>query len=253
MLAAPVTVRVKPSWMVRVEPVAGCVTATLLMLVAVATPRTGVISVGVLSTTNLEPVPVCEAIEVALPTEVIGPVKLALVVTVAALPVVEPEVPDTLPVTFPVRGPENPVADSTAVDELNVSPAFVFWSKLPVAAVTNVGKHVVSDASLTTAVVEGTIAALPSKFTPPIALGVVKVAALVAVEAFPVKAPTKVVVAKLLAEASYVRPGSVETTWLAPVTLRDSIGHVVVSAAASATVTESTVNTDPPPETVTSP
>lgn len=32
------------------------------------------------------PVPVCEAMEVALPIEVIGPVRLALVVTVAALP-----------------------------------------------------------------------------------------------------------------------------------------------------------------------
>jgi len=47
-----------------------------LIDVAVATPSTGVISVGVLSITNLEPVPVCEATEVTFPTDVIGPVKL---------------------------------------------------------------------------------------------------------------------------------------------------------------------------------
>lgn len=50
----------------------------------------GVAIVGEVSTTNLVPVPVCEAIDVALPDEVIGPVRLALVVTVAALPVIEP-------------------------------------------------------------------------------------------------------------------------------------------------------------------
>jgi hypothetical protein len=41
----------------------------------------------------------------AFPTEVTPPVRLALVVTVAALPVVEPEEPETLPVTFPVKAP----------------------------------------------------------------------------------------------------------------------------------------------------
>ena len=51
-------------------------------------PRTGVTSVGEVSITNLVPVPVCEAIEVAFPEEVIGPVRLAFVVTVLALPVV---------------------------------------------------------------------------------------------------------------------------------------------------------------------
>ena len=55
----------------------------------VGVPRTGVISVGLVSITNLVPVPVCEAIEVAFPTEVITPVRFAFVVTVAALPVVD--------------------------------------------------------------------------------------------------------------------------------------------------------------------
>ena len=54
--------------------------------VAVATPRIGVTNVGLVSTTNLEPVPVWLAIDVAFPTEVIGPVKLAFVVTVSELP-----------------------------------------------------------------------------------------------------------------------------------------------------------------------
>lgn len=75
---------------VRVAAVAGAVRATLFIEVAVATPRTGVTSVGEVSTTNLVPVPVCEAIEVAFPDEVIGQVRFAFVVTVAAFPVIEP-------------------------------------------------------------------------------------------------------------------------------------------------------------------
>jgi hypothetical protein len=58
--------------------------AVPLIDVAVATPRTGVISVGVLSITNLLPVPVCEATDVAEPTDVIGPVRLlGAIVTVS--------------------------------------------------------------------------------------------------------------------------------------------------------------------------
>ena len=45
--------------------------------------------------TKVEPVPVCEATEVVFPELVIGPDKLALVVTVAAFPVI-------FPVTFPL-------------------------------------------------------------------------------------------------------------------------------------------------------
>lgn len=54
----------------------------------VGVPSKGVTRVGLVFITNVDPVPVCEATDVALPTLVIGPVKLALVVTVAALPVV---------------------------------------------------------------------------------------------------------------------------------------------------------------------
>ena len=51
---------------------------------AEATPRFGVISVGESSITNFVPIPVCEATDVTLPALVIGPVRLALVVTVEA-------------------------------------------------------------------------------------------------------------------------------------------------------------------------
>jgi hypothetical protein len=60
-------------------------------------PRTGLIRVGEVFITNVLPVPVCEAMEVVFPTLVIGPVRFALVVTVAALPVVEVELPVILP------------------------------------------------------------------------------------------------------------------------------------------------------------
>ena len=67
----------------------------LLILVAIAAPKTGVTNVGEVFITNVDPVPVCEATDVVFPALVIGPVKLALVVTVAAFPVI-------LPVTFPL-------------------------------------------------------------------------------------------------------------------------------------------------------
>jgi hypothetical protein len=51
------TVRVFPSPIVNVEPVAGAVIATLLILVAVAAPRVGVTKVGDVDMTTL-PLPV---------------------------------------------------------------------------------------------------------------------------------------------------------------------------------------------------
>ena len=56
-LFAPAVTKVDPSTKVKVDPVAGPVKVTLLILVAVATPKTGVINVGVLANT-LTPVPV---------------------------------------------------------------------------------------------------------------------------------------------------------------------------------------------------
>lgn len=52
------TVRVCPSAIVSVEPVAGCVIATLLIDVATATPRVGVTKVGDVFITKILPVPV---------------------------------------------------------------------------------------------------------------------------------------------------------------------------------------------------
>ena len=56
-LKAPAVTKVDPSANVKVAAVAGAVNATLLILVAVATPNTGVTSVGVVANT-LTPVPV---------------------------------------------------------------------------------------------------------------------------------------------------------------------------------------------------
>ena len=56
-------------------------------LVPVAVPIFGVpVNTGETDIANVVPVPVCAATDVALPRDVIGPVRLALVVTVAALP-----------------------------------------------------------------------------------------------------------------------------------------------------------------------
>lgn len=99
---------------------------------ALGVPSAGVISVGLVSMTNLDPVPVCEATDVVLPDEVIGPVKFAFVVTVAAFPVVDPEVPETFPVTLPVTAPTNveAVTDPVKVgDAIGArSPSAVFKS-----------------------------------------------------------------------------------------------------------------------------
>ena len=61
----------------------------------------------------------------------------------------------------------------------------------------------VSEASLADSIVCGTIAAVPSKFTPPIARGV---ASAVAVDALPDNAPVNVVAASALVLELYVNP-----------------------------------------------
>ena len=86
--AVALAVKVAPSAIVSVAPVAGAVTVILFMVVAVAAPIVGVTKVGLVSTTNFDPVPVWLAITVALPVLVITPVRSAFVVTVAAEPVV---------------------------------------------------------------------------------------------------------------------------------------------------------------------
>ena len=85
------------------------------------------------------------------------------------------ELPVTLPVTAPVKAPTNDVAVNAPVEELKVRLVPLLGGKLPVAAVANSGKHVVSlDSSATVTLVD-----------------VVAVVAVVAVSALPVTAPVK--------------------------------------------------------------
>lgn len=65
-------VKVFPSAMVKVEPVAGAVIATLLIEVAVATPKVGVTSVGLVAKTSA-PLPVSSEITEASCAEVVAP------------------------------------------------------------------------------------------------------------------------------------------------------------------------------------
>ena len=76
-VAFPFAVRVNPSWMVSVDPVAGAVRVTLFIVVAEATPRVGVVSVGLVARTTL-PDPVVEAAEMAVPLPERIPVTLVV-------------------------------------------------------------------------------------------------------------------------------------------------------------------------------
>jgi len=97
----------------------------------------------------------------AVPSKDPPPIFLAVsnAVAVAALPVVDPDVPLTFPVTFPVTLPvifPAKVPDNTSVLALKVKPYAVFGPKSPVAAVVNKGKQVVSEDSSATVIVVGT-------------------------------------------------------------------------------------------------
>ena len=80
---------------------------------ALGVPNAGVTKVGDVFITNVVPVPVCEAIEVAFPEDVIGPVRLAFVVTVPAVR------PAAVPVILvPTKALGVPNAGVTKVGEL---------------------------------------------------------------------------------------------------------------------------------------
>jgi hypothetical protein len=80
----------------------------------------GAFNSGAVSTTNVVPVPVCDAIDVAFPDEVITPVRLALVVTLLAVKAV------AVPVIFvPTRAVGVPRAGVTRI-------GFVALAKTPV-------------------------------------------------------------------------------------------------------------------------
>lgn len=70
-------VKVLPSAIVSVAPVVGAVSVILLMLVAVATPRTGVVSVGEVAKTR-SPDPVSSVIEAATTDEAAEEIKTLL-------------------------------------------------------------------------------------------------------------------------------------------------------------------------------
>ena len=111
-LFAPEVTKVDPSTNVKVDPVAGPVKVTLLILVAVATPKTGVTRVGVLANT-LAPVPV-SSVSAAAKLADVGVAKK--VATLAA----KPETPVEIgrPVQF-VRVPE-PGVPNTGVMKVGV-------------------------------------------------------------------------------------------------------------------------------------
>ena len=69
---APEVTKLAPSATVKVADVAGAVKVNLLMLVAVATPKTGVINVGLVSNT-IFPVPVTAAVRVTPPYVIVEP------------------------------------------------------------------------------------------------------------------------------------------------------------------------------------
>jgi hypothetical protein len=134
---------------------------------------TGVVIVGEPLTTNVDPVPVCEAMDVALPTDVITPVRFAFVTTVAAFPTL---------VTPPVK-----LAFVTTVAALptDVTPPVRF------ALVT-------------------TVAALPTEVTPPVKLAFVVTLPAVNPAAVPVMfVPTSAVG---VPSAGVISVGEVENT-----------------------------------------
>ena len=102
----------------------------------VGVPSKGVTSVGLVSTTNFVPVPVCDAIDVAFPEDVIGPVRFALVTTVAAKePVPEPVTPPVNDIVWsPVFVPDTVALEGTVSVLEVVPPAIV----KPMACAANV-------------------------------------------------------------------------------------------------------------------
>ena len=108
-------------------------------------------------TTKVEPVPVCAAIEVALPTDVITPVRLAFVTTVAALPTL-------------------------------VTPPVKFALVTTVAALPTLVTPPVRFAFVTT------VAALPTLVTPPVRLAFVTTVAAKLPLPLPVTPPVSVIV-----------------------------------------------------------
>ena len=166
-----------------------------------------------------------------MPSKDTPPIFLAVAnaVAVAAFPVVDPDVPEVLPVTFPVISPANPVAVKTPLLELNAKLEPDLGAKSPVAAVTNKGKQVVSLLSSATVTFVDVVAvalfpvqlpALPLAF--PVTFPVISPAKPVAV-----KTPELELKARLLPDLGGRSPVAAVT----------NNGKQVVSEDSSATVT----------------
>jgi hypothetical protein len=171
-------VKVLPSAMVRVEPVAGAVSATLFTLVAEATPSVGVVSEGEVART-IDPEPV-----VVLPRTVTVPVTSGKV-AVLSEPVAAEATVNLIPVALPDGSKRNSLVSSveSSTDTLPVplalrcmamfasSPAV--WKWTPSAALLTISKWFTA-----AAVVSKTNISLPfaSAMNPPSAnLGAVRV------------------------------------------------------------------------------
>ena len=114
---------------------------------------------------------ISSAIVAAFPTDVTSPVRFALVVTVAALPVVLPELQLASPDTFQDNVPANAVTVNVTVPALYVKPASDFGPSSPVADSNSATLHVVSVVSATV-ISTISMAAVPSNDVPPISLPV---------------------------------------------------------------------------------
>jgi hypothetical protein len=165
---------------VPVTPVVSGRPVAFVRVTLVGVPNNGVTKVGEVLTTNVVPVPVCEAIEVAFPTDVITPVRFAFVTTVAALPtLVTPPVKlafvVTLPAVKPAAVPEmfvptsavgvprsgvisvGEVENTRLVEVVPVAPAAVKPDILLNAAIPALVAFVPPSATVTGAVSENTV------------------------------------------------------------------------------------------------
>ena len=122
-------------------------TVSSVLLLAVTVTLVAIAAVPDVSWLPAESTP--GSVIAAVPSKFTPPIALAVAnaVAVAALPVHDPDEPDALPVTLPVKAPTNDVAVSAPDDELNVRLSPVLGAKSPVAAVAKTGKQVVSDDS----------------------------------------------------------------------------------------------------------
>lgn len=119
------TVKVLPSAMVKVEPVRGAVIATLLMEVAEAMPRVGVMKVGEVSKTKL-PVPVVPVTEASRLAEVIVDTKFFETSVATNLEAERPEI-------LIVPEEESPVKPESAPPEERIAVGVLMKLVKPVA------------------------------------------------------------------------------------------------------------------------